>query len=78
MYISMFGEANYGRIDIGDLVSWRDIADTDPKQFGIVIKKYISDIEQRKICMIKVATTDNSQMKNILAMIVKIESKKTI
>ena len=78
MHRSMFGEVNYGRIDVGDLVSWRDIADQDPKQFGIVIKKYISDIEHRKICMIKVATTDNSQMKNILAMIVKIESKKTI
>jgi|TARA_B110000211_G_C13914722_1_gene479963 hypothetical protein len=74
----MFGEANYGRIDIGDLVSWRDIADVDLKQFGIVIKKYISDIEQRKICMLKVAATDNSQIKNILALIVTIESKKTI
>ena len=74
----MLGETNYGRIDVGDLVSWRDIADTDPKQYGIVIKKYVSDIKERKICMLKVARTDNSQIKNILAMIVKIESKKTI
>ena len=74
----MFGEANYSRIDVGDLVSWKDIAETDPQRFGIVIKKYISQIDERKICMLKVATTDNSQIKNILAMIVKIESKKTI
>ena len=74
----MFGEANYKRIDVGDLVSWKDITESDPLRFGIVIKKYISDIEERRICMLKVAATNNSQIKNILAMIVKIESKKTI
>lgn len=74
----MLGETNYTRIEVGDLISWKDISEADPLRFGIVIKKYVSDVDDRKICMLKVAATDNSQIKNILALIVKIESKKTI
>tara|TARA_B100001094_G_C18098331_1_gene754284 strand:+ start:1062 stop:1286 length:225 start_codon:yes stop_codon:yes gene_type:complete len=74
----MLGETNYIRIEVGDLISWKDIGEADPLRFGIVIKKYVSDVDDRKICMLKVAATDNSQIKNILALIVKIESKKTI
>jgi hypothetical protein len=74
----MLGETNYARIEVGDLISWKDISESDPMRYGIVIKKYVSQAGDRKICMLKVAATDNSQIKNILALIVKIESKKTI
>ena len=74
---SMLGEANYNRIGIGDLVSWKDITENDPDQYGIVLSKYISDLKNRKICMLKVAATKDNMIKNILALIVKIESKKT-
>lgn len=74
---SMLGEANYERIRVGDLVSWKDITENDPDQYGIVLSKYISDLKNRKICMLKVAATKDNMIKNILALIVKIESKKT-
>lgn len=74
---SMLGEANYSRIKIGDLVSWRDMTENDPDQFGIVLSKYISNSTERKICMLKVASTKDNMIKNILAIIVKIETKKT-
>ena len=74
---SMLGEANFNRINVGDLVSWKDITENDPDQFGIVLSKYISDLQSRKICMLKVAATKDNMIKNILALIVKIESKKT-
>ena len=74
---SMLGETNYCRICIGDLVSWKDMTENDPDQFGIVLSKYIFNSEQRKICMLKVASTKDNMIKNILALIVKIESKKT-
>ena len=74
---SMLGESNFDRIRIGDLVSWKDITENDPNQYGIVLSKYISNIETRKICMLKVASTKDNMIKNILALIVKIESKKT-
>ncbi len=73
----MLGEANYTRIMIGDLVSWRDMTENDPDQYGIVLSKYISNLEHRKICMLRVASTKDNTIKNILAIIVKIESKKT-
>ena len=82
MVLNALGITNYDRIDVGDLVSWRDLKFEDPKRFGIVLSKYISVRSEiyggRRICMLKVATTDSSQIKNILAMIVEIESKKTI
>ena len=74
---SMLGEVNYLRIKVGDLVSWRDMTENDPDQFGIVLSKYISNLKERKICMLKVASTKDNMIKNILAIIVKIESKKT-
>ena len=74
---SMLGEANYERIMIGDLVSWRDMTENDPDQYGIVLSKYVSNLKERKICMLKVASTKDNMIKNILAIIVKIESKKT-
>lgn len=74
---SMLGEASYYRISVGDLVSWRDMTENDPDQYGIVLSKYIFNSEQRKICMLKVASTKDNMIKNILAIIVKIESKKT-
>ena len=74
---SMLGEVNYLRIKVGDLVSWRDMTENDPDQFGIVLSKYISNLRERKICMLKVASTKDNMIKNILAIIVKIESKKT-
>tara|TARA_Y100000592_G_C5365196_1_gene265663 strand:+ start:141 stop:386 length:246 start_codon:yes stop_codon:yes gene_type:complete len=74
---SMLGEANYLRIKIGDLVSWRDMTENDPDQYGIVLSKYVSNLKERKICMLKVASTKDNMIKNILAIIVKIESKKT-
>ena len=74
---SMLGEANYERIRVGDLVSWKDITENDPDQYGIVLSKYVSDLKNRKICMLKVAATKDNMIKNILALIVKIESKKT-
>jgi len=74
---SMLGETNFNRINVGDLVSWKDITENDPDQFGIVLSKYISDLKSRKICMLKVAATKDNTIKNILALIVKIESKKT-
>ena len=73
----MLGEKNYHRIDIGDLVSWKDITENDPEQLGIVLSKWVSIVEGRELCMLKVATTADNQVKNILAIIVKIESKKT-
>jgi len=73
----MLGEANYERIRVGDLVSWKDITENDPDQYGIVLSKYVSDLKNRKICMLKVAATKDNMIKNILALIVKIESKKT-
>ena len=74
---SMLVEVNYLRIKVGDLVSWRDMTENDPDQFGIVLSKYISNLKERKICMLKVASTKDNMIKNILAIIVKIESKKT-
>ena len=74
---SMLGEANYLRIKIGDLVSWRDMTENDPDQYGIVLSKYVSNLKERKICMLKVASTKDNMIKNILAIIVKIERKKT-
>ena len=74
---SMLGEANYERIKVGDLVSWRDMTENDPDQYGIVLSKYVSNLQHRKICMLKVASTKDNMIKNILAIIVKIESKKT-
>ena len=74
---SILGETNFNRISVGDLVSWKDITENDPDQFGIVLSKYISDLKSRKICMLKVAATKDNNIKNILALIVKIESKKT-
>jgi predicted site-specific integrase-resolvase len=74
---SNLGEANYRRISVGDLVSWKDITENDPEQFGIVLSKYISRLHNRNICMLKVASTKDNMVKNILAIIVKIESKMT-
>lgn len=74
---SKMGEANFNRIGVGDLVSWKDITENDPDQYGIVLAKYISDLKNRKICMLRVAATKDNMIKNILALIVKIESKKT-
>ena len=74
---SMLGEVNYERISIGDLVSWRDMTENDPDQYGIVLSKYVSNLKHRKICMLKVVSTKDNMIKNILAIIVKIESKKT-
>jgi len=74
---SMLGEVNYLRIKVGDLVSWRDITENDPNQYGIVLSKYVSTLKERKICMLKVVSTKDNMIKNILAIIVKIESKKT-
>ena len=74
---SMLGSANFDRISIGDLVSWKDITENDPDQYGIVLSKYISSLKNRKICMLRVASTKDNMIKNILAIIVKIESKKT-
>ena len=71
------GKSNYDRIDVGDLVSWKDITENDPNQYGIVLSKYISSLDHRNICMLKVAATKDNTIKNILAMIVKIEGKKT-
>ena len=73
---SMLGSANFDRISIGDLVSWKDITENDPDQYGIVLSKYISNLKNRKICMLRVASTKDNMIKNILAIIVKIESKK--
>lgn len=73
----MLGSANFDRISIGDLVSWKDITENDPDQYGIVLSKYISNLKNRKICMLRVASTKDNMIKNILAIIVKIESKKT-
>ena len=73
----MLGKQKYDRINVGDLVSWKDITENDPNQFGIVLQKYVSMVEGRELCMLKVAATVNNQVKNILALIVKIESKKT-
>lgn len=74
---SMLGEKNYSRIKVGDLVSWKDMTENDPDQYGIVLSKYVSNLKERKICMLKVASTKDNMIKNILAIIVKIESKKT-
>ena len=71
------GKVNFDRISIGDLVSWKDITENDPNQYGIVLSKYISNVQSRKICMLKVASTKDNMIKNILAIIVKIESKMT-
>jgi len=73
----MLGEINYDKISVGDLVSWKDITENDPNQFGIVLSKYVSHVENRNIGMLKVACTATNQVKNILALIVKIESKNT-
>ena len=82
MLLDALGITNYSRIDIGDLVSWRDLKYEDPKRYGIVLEKYVSVKSEvyngRRICMLKVAAADSSQIKNILAMIVEIESKMTI
>ena len=74
---NVLGKVNFDRISIGDLVSWKDITENDPNQYGIVLSKYISNIQSRKICMLKVASTKDNMIKNILAIIVKIESKMT-
>ena len=74
---NLLGKSNFDRISIGDLVSWKDITENDPNQYGIVVSKYISSIQSRKICMLKVASTKDNMIKNILAIIVKIESKMT-
>ena len=71
------GKVNFDRISIGDLVSRKDITENDPNQYGIVLSKYISNVQSRKICMLKVASTKDNMIKNILAIIVKIESKMT-
>jgi hypothetical protein len=73
----MLGAINYRKINVGDLISWKDITENDPNQYGIVLEKWISNIEGKKICMLKVATTPDNIVKNILAIIVKIESKNT-
>jgi hypothetical protein len=73
----MLGMINYRKISVGDLISWKDITENDPNQYGIVLEKWISEIEGKKICMLKVATTPDNIVKNILAIIVKIESKNT-
>jgi hypothetical protein len=74
---NVLGKVNFDRISIGDLVSWKDITENDPNQYGIVLSKYISNVQSRKICMLKVASTKDNMIKNILAIIVKIESKMT-
>ena len=74
----MLGMSNYEKISIGDLISWREKI-TDPyRRFAIVIKKYISMVGQREVAVLKVVTSDNNQIKNILAISVDIESKNTI
>ena len=74
----MFGLSQYEKISIGDLISWREKI-TDPyRRFAIVIKKYLSNVGQREVAVLKVVTTDNNQIKNILAITVNIESKNTI
>lgn len=74
---NMLGKKKYDKINVGDLVSWKDITENDPNQFGIVLDKWISIVEGRELCMLKVASTVDNHLKNILALIVKIESKKT-
>lgn len=74
---NLFGEANYNRIHVGDLISWTDLSEEKVKQFGIVLSKYITTLKHRKVCMLKVVSTKDNRMKNILAVIVKIESKMT-
>ncbi len=74
---NMLGKKKYDRISVGDLVSWKDITENDPNQYGIVLDKWVSIVEGRELCMLKVATTSGNHLKNILALIVKIESKKT-
>ena len=74
---NVLGKVNFDRFLSGDLVSWKDITENDPNQYGIVLSKYISNIQSRKICMLKVASTKDNMIENILAIIVKIESKMT-
>lgn len=71
------GRATYDKLDIGDLVSWKELSITPSRQYGVVLEKYITLKDYRNMCMLKVASTRDNKIYNILAIIVKIESKNT-
>ena len=74
----------YDKVKIGDLISWHDeIGYTPdgnlmPKHYGIVLGKFIKDIGDRELAMIRVADSKSNEVKNILAVLSNIESKRTI
>lgn len=74
----------YEKVRIGDLISWHDEIGYSPegiiapKHFGIVLGKYIKDMGDRELAMIRVADSKSNEVKNILAVLSNIESKRTI
>lgn len=73
----MIGKEKYDSIDVGDLVSWKILSDFGRKNFGIVLDKFIIKKKNRETYLLKVADSKNNTIKNILAVIVKIENKFT-
>ena len=78
------GHNTYDNLRIGDLISWLDEIGYGPdghlmpKRYGIVLGKFIKDIGDRNLLMIRVADSKNNEVKNILAVLSHIESKRTI
>jgi len=72
-----FGKALYDKLEVGDLVSWKDLSIVPRRRYGVILEKYITCLEYRNMCMLKVASARNNKIYNILAIIVKIESKNT-
>lgn len=73
----MIGKEKYDSIDIGDLISWKVLSDFGKKNFGIVLDKFVIKKKNRETYLLKVADSKNNTIKNILAVIVKIENKFT-
>ena len=77
MVISRKTFGNFDKFDVGDLVSWNRMTDRK-KLFGIILDFCLNDIGGRKIANAKVLCNENSSIKNILALNLRVVSKRKL
>lgn len=80
---SIFGYAQFKKINIGDIVSWSELQSynnltlpTKEKKFGIVSSLFVAHRGDRKVAIAKVMPlSDSNQEKEILAISLEIVTK---
>ena len=86
-YNNIFGKAMLDKLEIGDLVSWKNfvlledsiMSDYKRKTFGIIVKLTVEEEGNRKVAYATVLPADKDPKPiKILAMKLNIESRNTI